>query len=236
MVQPNTTKAQTFAEAFISSGGIESLLVLLQKEAKAGDHDVLESMTPNDGVLSGKDTELHSEAGNLERSQDENAGLKVENNIQEKNVEPLPLNTERSSSAMSGQMYIERMSSVSDTTFIKNLGGISLSISADNARNNVHNIDKSDGVVVAIIGLVGALLAHGHLKIGSQAPSDLTSSFSNFGLHDRNSTMFEDRVALVLFALQKVFQAAPNRLMTSNVYTALLGASVWNLFLSFCIL
>lgn len=37
VVQPNTYRAHTFAEAFISCGGIETLLVMLQWEAKAGD-------------------------------------------------------------------------------------------------------------------------------------------------------------------------------------------------------
>ncbi|KAJ6710029.1 BEIGE/BEACH-RELATED [Salix koriyanagi] len=39
--------------------------------------------------------------------------------------------------------------------------------------------------------------------------------------------MFDDKVSLLLFALQKAFQAAPNRLMTTTVYTALLAASVF---------
>ncbi|KAK3194967.1 hypothetical protein Dsin_026277 [Dipteronia sinensis] len=225
VVQPNTARAQTFAEAFISSGGIESLLVLLQKEAKAGDHSVLESMTKSDGSLSVQDTELESDAGILERSQDDKVGSQ-ESGLQGKDFESLPLNTGSGPVAISAGMNIERMSSVSEYPFIKNLGGISHFISADNARNNVYNIDKSDGVVVAIIGLIGALITHGHLKFGSHAPSDMTSNFGSIGLHDRSSTMFDDRVALLLFALQKAFQAAPNRLMTGNVYTALLGASI----------
>ncbi|KAL5792543.1 hypothetical protein ACOSP7_001137 [Xanthoceras sorbifolium] len=226
VVQPNTARAQTFAEAFISSGGIESLLVLLQKEAKAGDHSVPESITKSDGSLSVQDTELESDAGNVERSEDDKVASQRESDMQEKDFESLPLNTGSGPVAISTGMDIERISSFSEYPFIKNLGGISLSISADNARNNVYNIDKSDGVVVAIIGLVGALITHGHLKFGSHAPSDMTSNFGSIGLHDRGGTMFDDRVALLLFALQKAFQAAPNRLMTNNVYTALLGASI----------
>ncbi|MCI30385.1 hypothetical protein A2U01_0051594, partial [Trifolium medium] len=109
----------------------------------------------------------------------------------------------------------------------KNLGGISLSISADSARRNVYNIDKSDGVVVGIIGLVGALVASGQLRFVSRSGPDTTSNLYGVGLHDRGGTMFEDKVSLLLYALQKAFQAAPNRLMTNNVYTALLAASVW---------
>ncbi|KAL0379627.1 UNVERIFIED_CONTAM: BEACH domain-containing protein C2 [Sesamum angustifolium] len=52
VVQPNVSRAQTFAEAFISSGGIETLLVLVQRETKAGDHDVPELLTEDDEALS----------------------------------------------------------------------------------------------------------------------------------------------------------------------------------------
>ncbi|CAI9263490.1 unnamed protein product [Lactuca saligna] len=38
--------------------------------------------------------------------------------------------------------------------------------------------------------------------------------------------MFEDKVSLLRYALQRAFQAAPNRLMTKNTYLALLGASL----------
>nr|KAJ0227981.1 hypothetical protein LSAT_V11C100037230 [Lactuca sativa] len=37
--------------------------------------------------------------------------------------------------------------------------------------------------------------------------------------------MFEGKVSLLRYALQRAFQAAPNRLMTNNAYLALLGAS-----------
>ena len=109
---------------------------------------------------------------------------------------------------------------------MKNLGGISLSISADNARNNVYNVDNNDGIVVGIIGLLGALVASGCLKFGSRVSSEMTSSLFGGALNDAGGSMFEDKISLLFFALQKAFQAAPNRLMTSNVYTALLGASV----------
>ncbi|KAK3194960.1 hypothetical protein Dsin_026270 [Dipteronia sinensis] len=169
VVHPNTARAQTFAEAFISSGGIESLLVLLPKEAKAGDHSVPESMTKIDGSLSVQDTELESDTGILERSKDDKVGSQ-ESDMQGKDFESLPLNTGSGPVTISAGMNIERMSSVSEYPFIKNLGGISHSNSADNARNNVYNIDKSDG----------------HLKFGSHAPLDMTSNFGSIGLHDRS--------------------------------------------------
>ncbi|CAI9261553.1 unnamed protein product [Lactuca saligna] len=38
--------------------------------------------------------------------------------------------------------------------------------------------------------------------------------------------MFEDKVSLLCYALQRSFQASPNRLMTNNAYLALLGTSL----------
>lgn len=233
MVQPNTARAQTFAETFIASGGIESLLVLLQKEAKAGDHGVPIPVTKSDESPSVQETEPNSECANLERSEDDIVGSPMESESQEKDSEYQPFTTDRGPDAISIAEKIERTSSLSENPFIKDLGGIGLLISADNARNNVYNIDKNDGIIVAIIELLGALISAGHLKIGSSTPSDVTSNFPSIGLHDRGGTMFDDKVSLLLFALQKAFQSAPNRLMTGNVYTALLGASVGhNLFTS----
>ncbi|GAY42030.1 hypothetical protein CUMW_063800 [Citrus unshiu] len=226
VVQPNTARAQRFAETFLASGGIESLLVLLQKEAKAGDHSVPVPVTKSDESPSVQGTEPDSESANLERSEDDIVGSQKESDSQEKDSESQPFNTDRGPVAISNTEKIERTSSVSENPFVKDLGGISLSISADNARNNVYNIDKSDGIIVAIIELLGALISAGHLKVGSSTPSDVTSNFPSIGLHERGGTMFDDKVSLLLFALQKAFQAAPNRLMTGNVYTALLGASM----------
>jgi hypothetical protein len=120
---------------------------------------------------------------------------------------------------------ISRTTSASEIPNVKNLGGISLSISSDSARKNVYNVDKSDGIVVGIIGLLGALVVSGHLRFGSRGVPDTTSNLLGVS-HDGGGTMFDDRVSLLLFSLQKAFQAAPNRLMTNNVYTALLAASV----------
>ena len=112
---------------------------------------------------------------------------------------------------------------MSETPSVKNLGGISISISADSARKNVYNVDKSDGIVVGIVGLLGALVASGHLRFDK---SDTTSNLLGVGLHDGGGTMFDDKVSFLFYALEKAFQAAPNRLMTDDVYTALLTASV----------
>nr|XP_023875244.1 BEACH domain-containing protein C2-like isoform X5 [Quercus suber] len=227
VVQPNTFRAQTFAEAFLACGGLETLLVLLQREAKSGDSSDIDTVTESDESLSVEEPELDCDSGVPETSQD-NVGSTEEKEfvLHEKDCDSQPLESGISPVAYSPSTKVERMTSASENPLIKNLGGISLSISADNARNNVYNIDKSDGIVVGIIGLLGALLASGHLKFGSHASSDMSSNLFGSGLPDGGGTMFDDKVCLLLYALQKAFHAAPNRLMTGNVYTALMGASI----------
>lgn len=201
-----------FSEAFISCGGIETLLVLLQREAKAGDYDLPDPSVNNDETL----TSPRSES---------NGGDRLENS-NSKDVVSLD-NNELSSYEPQTRTSVNTIgsrTSVSESQLKKILGGMNFSISADNARNNVYNVDKRDGIVVAIIALFGALVNSGHLKSGSHAPQDLTRNIH--GLLEGGVSMFEDKVSLLRFALQKAFQAAPNRLMTGNAYIALLGASV----------
>ncbi|XWS45971.1 hypothetical protein CRYUN_Cryun14cG0025000 [Craigia yunnanensis] len=228
VIQPNTTRAQTFAEAFMGSGGIETLLVLLQREAKADDHHIPETCTKADESLSVQRSEPELDSGGRvpEGSQDEGSLKERDQISQKKDFESQPLDGGSGLVAVCPSVEMERMSSVSEKKIMKNLGGINLSISADNARNNVYNVDKNDGIVVGIIGLLGALVAFGHLKFGSLVSSEMTSSHFGGALNDAGGSMFEDKVSPLLFALQKAFQAAPNRLMTSSVYTALLGASI----------
>ncbi|KAI3756859.1 hypothetical protein L1987_56682 [Smallanthus sonchifolius] len=185
--------------------------VILQREAKDGDLDVPEY---DDDILSvsgsrhecGPESYNTDDVGSLNRSEFSSYDLHNRN------------------SYISGMASsIGSKVSASESLFVKNLGGISFSISAENARNTVYNIDKSDGIVVAIIGLFGALVISGHLKSGSHALADLTGN--RHGLLDGAGSMFDDKVSLLHFAVQKTLQAAPNRLMTGNVYTALLSAS-----------
>ncbi|KAJ4848486.1 BEACH domain-containing protein C2 [Turnera subulata] len=225
VVQPNTSRSNMFAEAFIRCGGLETILVLLQREAKAGDRTVSESAANSGDNLSGQQTEAGRKSDVLRGSQNAVAVISEEKDStsHDKDCGSEPFQSVAHTTASNG-INSERTSSVFDNPS-KNLGGISLSISADNARNNCYNIDESDGIAVAIIGLLGALITSGHLKLASQASSELTGSFLGGGLPE-GGTMFEDRVSLLLFALQKAFQAAPRRLMTTNVYTALLAASI----------
>ncbi|CAL1370261.1 unnamed protein product [Linum trigynum] len=224
VVQPNAVRANMFAEAFMKCGGIETLLVLLQREAKVGDNSFPESIEKSQV----QETKPETDVVVLDVNQNDEGEILNKNNStsEEKLLEPGSSIGAGGPTTSPSELKIERVSSVSEAPNLKNLGGISLSISADNARNNVYNIDKSDGVIVAIIELLGALVRSGHLKIGPNAPLDLTSNFLGGLLQDGGGTMFDDKVSLLLFALQKTFQAAPNRLMTTNVYTALLGASI----------
>ncbi|KAL2892359.1 BEACH domain-containing protein C2 [Bienertia sinuspersici] len=235
VVQPKASRAQTFADAFISCGGVETLLVLLQREAKAGDQDIVESSLDDDKSslvhefdVAHKDEELQSiDSRSVElleekklTSQDEQG---AESLSSEKGVD-CPVLDAGDDGDLSSGMPVERMTSVSENFFAKNVGGINLSISADNARNNAYNFDKIDGIVVGIIKLLGTLVASGHVKFNSNAP--LSVATGNAGLPDAGGSMFDDKMSLLLFALQKAFQAAPKRLMTSNVYTTLLAASI----------
>lgn len=217
VVQPNTSRAQMFSEAFISCGGIEALLVLLQREAKAGDYDVPDPLVSNDEVVTSPGAKANG-GDDLENSKTDYVVSLDKNELS--SHEP---RTHTSANTIPIGSIIESKESVSESQFKKILGGINFSISADNARNNVYNVDKSDGIVVAIIGLFGALVISGHLKSGSHT-QDVTRNIH--GLLEGGGSMFEDKVSLLRYALQKAFQAAPNRLMTGNAYMALLGASL----------
>jgi hypothetical protein len=253
VVQPNAARAQMFAEVFITSGGIETLLVLLQREAKTGEDNVLamgrsgkrSSTDPSEkspynesGSVKQLDSNPHDNEIGFDLPgpdgnsvEDDNVGsLNVPESVrQEKEHGSTPVVCDSDSVSISNSINTERLSA--------EIGGISLSISADSARNNVYNVDNSDAVVVGIIRLIGALISSGHLTFDFDARSDVTSNILGSGLHENGGTMFDDKVALLLFALLKAFQAAPNRLMTDNVYTTLLGASVWHVLdIPFCLI
>ncbi|XP_010559117.1 PREDICTED: BEACH domain-containing protein C2-like [Tarenaya hassleriana] len=245
VVQPNAARAKTFAAAFISSGGIETFLVLLQRETKTGDYDILESLgksapdLPPDqseqsqsngpGLLKQMDSDLldiESDSGlpapDDNCDQGDNVGsLKEADAVQQENKHGYEHSVHDSGSfSISDSINTGRASPVSEN------GGISLSINADNTRNSVYNVDNSDGIVVGIIRLIGALISNGHLTFDSGVRSDVPNNLLGSGLNENGGTMFDDKVALLLFALQRAFQAAPNRLMTDNVYTTLLGATI----------
>lgn len=250
IVQPNTSRARSFSDSFISCGGLEALLVLLQRETKTGETYVSggsNTKVDEDMTNQGPGIEAHgiqdSSSGDMfvqlgESQQYDNSLDRIQD------VEPSDSKEELAefshhegdstlksdgddSYILSPQdKKIERRPSVPENVMLRNLGGIGFSISADSARNNVYNIDNSDGIVVGIITLFGALVASGHLKLNTDFGSPKIASHSSIGLPTEGSSMFTDKISLFLFALQKAFEAAPQRLMTSNVYMVLLGASV----------
>ncbi|KAL0725345.1 hypothetical protein Bca4012_039944 [Brassica carinata] len=214
--QPNAAKAQTFAEAFITSSGIETLLVLLQREAKTGDENGLESVadhseqSQNNGP--GLLKQLDSVPQDTHAHDSYEESLKDTESVQQGSATVI---SDRDSLTISNSVNADRTSSVSETPI------------SNNTRNNtINNGDDSDRVVVGIIRLIGALISKGHLKFSLGSKSDVMSNFMGHGLHESGGTMFDDKVSLLLFSLLKAFQAAPNRLMTENVYTTLLGASL----------
>lgn len=230
VVQPNTFRAHTFANSFISCGGVETLLVLLQREAKAGNHSIAESSGGKVAENVSIESSVHETNKSKEKSHDDHVESlgKKEYVSHEEGSQLQSSSTGDSSIIVSSGTNIGRTPSSSENQLIRNLGGISFSITADSARSNVYNIDNGDGIVVGIIHLLGALVTSGHLKFSSNVASlHLPSNLLSNGLPDEGSAMFSDKISLVLFALQKAFQAAPQRLMTDNVYMALLGAAVW---------
>ncbi|GAB2271630.1 BEACH domain-containing protein C2 [Dionaea muscipula] len=239
VVQPKASRAQTFAGAFLSCGGVETLLVLLQRAAKEADQGTFDSsIETDDECLSIHGSELTKESRVIGQGEDVDAESTEEHNrratekvsesepCSQNSADILQFNTGSGFISACDGMPMERMASASENFLVKSVGGINLSISAYSARNNVYNIDKSDGIVVGIIKLLGSLVSSGYLKFESNASPDATGSLFGGGLHDSGGSMFDDKVSLLLFALQKAFQAAPRRLMTQNVYIALLGASI----------
>lgn len=226
VVQPNTSRAQTFAQSFLTCGGIETLLVLLQREAKTGDQNVL----GNSNVEAISKESFSAETTSVgTRSPDRQLESPEQKEYLSHDEGSESVSPRGDYSPVKGSLGTngERMTSASESQFLKNLGGISFSISAHSARNNVFNIDNGDGVVVGIISLLGALVTSDHLKVGpNAAPSSPPVNFLSSPLLEDGSTMSGDKVLLLLFALQKAFQAAPQRLMTTNVYMVLLGATI----------
>lgn len=269
-MQPNTSRALTFAQSFIASGGAETLLFLLQREAKFGDNNVTENSSLNEtsGLettsMEGGRIDYQVESTELEeinsKKEDSRHDLSITENAQNKafdlekasnddgeikkqlespkKTEPIAsiegpgLESKSSfrvddSTNAALRTNIERLTANSESQPSKSLSGITFSINAVNARNNAYNIDNDDGVVVGIIKLLGALVTSGHLKFGlNSATSTLPTKSVNSGLYEDDDLTSGDKIFLLLFALQKALEAAPSRLMTANVYTALLGATV----------
>ncbi|KAF9612011.1 hypothetical protein IFM89_037294 [Coptis chinensis] len=151
---------------FAFPGCEETLFVLLQREAKAGDN----SNTENSIVKNEENEFLQGSVdvtGIMDEISHNEALVAVEGNESVSDGEAFELQLSGSggnSIDASIRNSIDRRTSVSENLLVKNLGGISFSITADSARNNVYNIDNGYGIVVRIISLLGALVAAGHLK------------------------------------------------------------------------
>ncbi|TVU14942.1 hypothetical protein EJB05_38439 [Eragrostis curvula] len=229
IVQPNVSRANMFAQSFISNGGVEAFLVLLQREAKAGNKNILDDFSATSSendFLRDASSDRKASSGDDKCQIDEIKSVEHHETVIHKEVaEHEATDTNDASGRMLGP-NVEKMVPSSENGLLKNLGGITFSITSDNVRNNVYNVDKGDGIVVGIIHILGALVASGHLKFDAGAASSNIPGGNQTTLNEEGNTVSEDRVSLLLFALQKAFQAAPSRLMTANIYMALISAAI----------
>ncbi|WVZ86675.1 hypothetical protein U9M48_033424 [Paspalum notatum var. saurae] len=224
IVQPNISRANMFSQSFISNSGVEALLVLLQREAKAGNTNILD----NSGANFSED-DVPRDGSSNRKADSADTRCQIDETQSAEHHETIFHDEAAEHEATNANVMDSNIGSKvpgSENGLLKNLGGISFSITSDNVRNNVYNVDKGDGIVVGIIHILGALVASGHLKFDSGAASPNITGGSQTTLIEEGNTLSEDRVSLLLFALQKAFQAAPRRLMTANVYMALISAAI----------
>lgn len=238
VVQPNTSRATMFAETFISCGGIEMLLFLLKKEAEAGDGMVYESSSSSDTANQAKNDNVQingvtstegKQDGHLHRSGSQcQVDSIIADKIEADESKHIGLKTSENDQGSSKRLLgndSKKMSSAREAFTGRTIGGISFSISAESARNNFYNVDNGDGIMVGIISLVGALVVGGQLKFSTATTStSMPSLYSGSGQSEESNHASTVNNYFLLFALQKTFQAAPQRLMTDTVYAAFLGA------------
>ncbi|KAG0485899.1 hypothetical protein HPP92_009978 [Vanilla planifolia] len=198
---------------------------LLQQEAKKGNQDVVDNYRSLDtGNTLKEDSQFESMSfkGRTKITQPEF----LENEAVSIEVCPQPYSIISGSGSVNVPSAVNN-GRISGSQILKSLGGIRFSLNSESSRSNVFNIDNGDGIVVAIISLLGSLHSSGYLKFNSNASSSSSSnSFLSHRQYEDGSTMFDDKVSLLLFALQKALQAAPQRLMTTNVQMAFLVASI----------
>jgi hypothetical protein len=110
-----------------------------------------------------------------------------------------------------------------------NLNSISLSVTGGIAHT-FRNVDQGDGIVIGVVNLLGGLLHGGHLTLNSPGSIHTTPGNSGFstpaggsGAGVKGESRQEVAVWL-MYALQKALEAAPGRLITDTVYSALLLA------------
>ncbi|BBN15012.1 hypothetical protein MPTK1_6g16270 [Marchantia polymorpha subsp. ruderalis] len=247
VVQPNSGRAALFAETLLASGAVEMLLILLQREA-----DLLE---PISGILTVEDNTSEASVTISESSRSNSAASLTQNEggseISSLGEDSAP-RPEQISDVPSGLPPIKVRGSGSTKSLAdksrprlpslridvpgqkkyagRNLGGISLSISADTARNNFRNVDSGDGIMVGVVSLVGALISGGFLKLISFSSAATIASGKN---SSENASLGEGGIGIavgigtwMMYALRQAFEAAPKRLLTDNVYSVILHAVV----------
>ncbi|KAJ7951025.1 BEACH domain-containing protein C2 [Quillaja saponaria] len=108
VVQPKTSRAQTFAEAFIACGGIETLLVLLQREAKTGDNGVTESEEESQELQT---PEQDSSSEISEKKQELEEGSKEDSEVilLDKDHDLQPMDSDNNPFVSSSVLKIERI-------------------------------------------------------------------------------------------------------------------------------
>lgn len=238
VVQPKSTKADTFASMFLENGGVEMLLFLLRKE---------ESEVQGSTTLAGsKSTKFVHESKEHVRVEEEALHSGVPMNVSNDchgstRVEELedlprpislspPSNTDiNEQSPLPTQKIISIVRSLSAGNKAPpagDTGDISLSASADTVDNRLRNEDSCDGIMVGVVSLIAGLFSGGHLKVmssGLETSVLLSSTGSREMLSAYGSPgVAASAVVWLLYALQKAFQAAPKKLLTESVYAALL--------------
>lgn len=109
-----------------------------------------------------------------------------------------------------------------------NLNSITLSVTGGTAHT-FRNVDHGDGIVIGVVNLLGGLLHGGHLTLSSPEavhppPSRLDFNSPVGGVSGGKGDGRQEVGVWLVYALQKALEAAPGRLITDTVYSALLLA------------
>ncbi|CAM6090221.1 unnamed protein product [Calypogeia fissa] len=245
VVQPNSSRASVFAETLLSCGVVEMLFLLLKREADAGETYAGVTSSDDSVTASRLRSESHAKSSGLDNSGDHKKDGEESNFPKDvaTGVPVVELDASSSPSRKSIEVNPQTLAEMSRSWFPslrmdgagerkyagRNLGGISLSISADSASNNFRNMGTGDGIMVGIVSLVGALIAGGFLKLVSfSSAAALSPGTSSLG---PASSIEGLGIAVgigtwMMYAIRNAFQAAPKRLLTDNVYSVILFAVV----------